>query len=185
MASPIPCPGRSREDSHAHADRFLARLADLQCQQVVCPRSPEIDGGDRFAGRCGRFGETEAGINHQRRSDDQQGVRVRHTFERAIDSSRGTDSPKNTTSGLRMPPHSGQSGTKSHCSRGLRCRRRHRGQRVLRSPPRTGCSSAVVAGVRRAAKCGRLTCTAPHQAVRAGRSGFGCRRRSAARRRFA
>ena len=90
-----------------------AVLRDLQRQLGVGAGAAEVHDGDR-AGRArgprGRSGSRSRPSATSRR----RGARPRRTSPGTHSSTRGrgTFSPKKTTSGLRTPPHSGQSGTR-------------------------------------------------------------------------
>ena len=146
---------------------------------------PRLIAADRFAGARRRLDEAEARIDHQRRADDQHRVGVFEMAHRRLDArSRGTFSPKNTTSGLSTPPQCGQVGT----------------TKVEKSTPSRSASPSGASAASSASQSGiqpfelllqfvarrharRSPCSGRGRAARAGRSPPRCRRPDAVGRR--
>ena len=111
---------------------FRHACSTLSASRRVGAGAAKIDCGDRLSPRpAARSDEAEARNRPSARSPRPARRRPVQMPERRSTRSRGTFSPKNTTSGLSTPPQRRQAGTRRRKSRPLRDRRRHRAH-----PPR-------------------------------------------------
>src|SRR5690625_5121789 len=76
----------------------------------IGPRRPVVDDHHRLLGPNRRPHEAQPGPHRQARPSTSRVRAPARTSKAALTVSRRADSPKNTTSGLRMPPHSGHGG---------------------------------------------------------------------------
>ena len=122
------------------------RSSPLRAKQVLGARAPQIDRRDAKAQLGRGLGKAEARIGHQGRTHDRHGVGLLRLSLADATRSRGTFSPKNTTSGFHG------SGARSSLPWRLittllpaaSCRRHQLDRRHLRTSSNPACVSHIV-----------------------------------------